>query len=118
MIRKRLGNDDNSADDNNDVKRRNTMGDNTQDDQNNNGSIDEDATANGGLDEGVGRSYSISHQKSLKSTKGGPLVKKITEDFDDDNDNQVMKFNYRAVGGEKRIIFQASLSEIYLELLG
>lgn len=88
------------------MKRGNTMAENTQDDVNNMGSLDE-ITANGAQED----NQSLSHQKSLKSQKGAPIR------GESEDDAQVIKYNYRAIGGDRRVIFQATLTEMWLENL-
>lgn len=87
-----------------DMKRGNTMAENTQDDVNN-GSLD-DITAGGAQEDNQSQSH-----KSLEGQKGALPI----GDFDDDA--QVIKYNYRAIGGDKKAIFQATMNEIWLENL-
>ena len=82
-----------------------------------------DENVGGQEDDGAGgRSYSLSQQKSVKSSKnektpGGTATKKPDDDGDDDNDNTYQKYLYRAVASERQSNFQANMTEIFFELI-
>ncbi len=91
-----------------------TNGENTQDIVGDQDENEENANLAGQDDDtAMGRSYSLSQQKSVKSTK----TKKVDEE-EDEMDNNSNKYLYRAVGSEKSIRFHANINEIQFDLIG
>lgn len=100
------------------MKRGGTTGDYTQEEL----QIDGDKNSEGDVpiadeDQMGMRSQSLSHQKSVKSNKGGGGKKNGDEDNDDDYDNTYQKYLYKAVASDRFATFHANLNEIYYELL-
>jgi hypothetical protein len=95
-------------------------------DENGDGEMDENGASNEQQEDPAGQSYSLSHQKSMKSVRaaktriagGNATAGGNNEDeYDEDGDNNAVKFLYKAVGSEKRVIFQATLTPIDLEVI-
>jgi len=99
------------------MKRGGTTGDYTQEELQIDAYKNSDGEAAIADDDQLGmRSQSLSHEKSVKSNKGG-AKKNGDEDNDDDYDNTYQKYLYKAVASDRFATFHANLNEIYFELL-
>ena len=99
------------------MKRGGTTGDYTQEELQIDGDKNSDGDAPIADEDQMGmRSQSLSHQKSVKSNKGG-AKKNGDEENDDDYDNTYQKYLYKAVASDRFATFHANLNEIYYELL-
>ena len=62
----------------------------------------------------MGRSQSLSQEKSVKSVKG---PRKGDDENDEDFDSGYQKYLYKAVASDRHATFHANLNELYYELI-